>query len=208
MVYPGIDETFFNIPASNRRPQHRFDLDRYILSVGELTPQKNLEGLIRAFAMLDAPDVTLAIAGRANGSYREARLEPLVRELGLGKRVRFLGVIPQPTLASLYAGASAFALPSFSEGFGLPVIEAMAAGTPVAASNRSSIPEIAGDAALLIDPDDPRQLAGALDQILTDLPLREALARRGRENARRFRWDRAADAMTIVYEAAFETRGG
>lgn len=208
VVYPGIDETFFDIPTPGGEPQDRYGLDRYILSVGEITPQKNLEGLIRAFEMLDTRDVTLALAGRSHGSYREARLEPLVRELGLGERVQFLGVTPQRTLPSLYAGAAAFALPSFSEGFGLPVIEAMAAGTPVAASNCSSIPEISGDAALLIDPHDPRQLAAALDRLLTDGPLRESLVRRGRENASRFRWDRTAEAMIRVYEAAVETPHG
>lgn len=208
VVYPGIDEAFFASRASAGRVGEHFGLDRYILSVGEITAQKNLEGLIRAFAMLDAPDVTLAVAGRANESHQETRLEPLVRDLGLVKRVRFLGVIPQTALPSLYAGAAAFALPSFSEGFGLPVIEAMAAGTPVAASNRSSIPEVANDAALLIDPDEPAQLAGALDRLLTDQPLRESLVQRGLKNAHRFTWDRAASAMTAVYEAAMDLKDG
>jgi glycosyltransferase involved in cell wall biosynthesis len=208
VVYPGIDECFFDIPTAGRETSDRFGLDRYILSVGEITPQKNLEGLIRAFAMLDARDTTLAVAGTGNGSYRQNRLEPLVHGLGLAGRVRFLGMVPQVALPGLYAGAAAFAMPSFSEGFGLPVIEAMAAGVPVAASNRSSIPEIAAGAALLVDPDDPRQLASALGRLLTDQPLRQSLIPRGRENAERFRWDRAAEAMTAVYENAVEPRDG
>lgn len=209
VVYPGIDDAFFAAaPPDVDGVRERFGLDRYILGLGEIVAQKNVEALVRAFSMLEQDNVSLALAGRPNETYLQDRLTPLIQRLGVARRVHFLGVVPQETLPALYAGAEAFAFPSFSEGFGLPVVEAMAAGTPVTASNRSSIPEIAGGAALLIDPENPVELAEALDHLLTDRALRESLTLRGRRNAARFRWKTAAERMTDVYRSAVEDWNG
>jgi glycosyltransferase involved in cell wall biosynthesis len=175
----------------------RYGLEQpYVLAVGTLEPRKNLARLIEAFASL--PDRVraqhrLALAG-ARGSSPE-RTESLIDS---HEEVVPLGYVPDEDLPGLYAGASVFAYPSLAEGFGLPVLEAMAAGTAVVTSHRSSLPEVAGNAALLVDPEKVQSIRAALLELLTDDARRDELARRGRARAASFTWERTA-RETLAY---------
>jgi glycosyltransferase involved in cell wall biosynthesis len=131
-------------------------------------------------------------------------LRRLVHRHHLHKHVRFLGFVPDTTLAALYRLAQAFVFPSLYEGFGFPPLEAMASGTAVVTSNVSSLPEVVGDAALLIDPLDPAALAAAMSQVLGDDVLRADLVRRGHIRAQAFSWARAADDTRAVYRQVID----
>jgi glycosyltransferase involved in cell wall biosynthesis len=161
----------------------------YVLAVGTLEPRKNLERLIRAWVAL-APQVrgdrVLAIVGPRG--WDDAPILGAARAAG----VRLLGAVDDDELRALYAGAACFAYPSLYEGFGLPVLEAMAAGAPVVTSNVSSLPEVAGDAALLVDPRDTAAIGAAIASVLTDERLAGELRAKGRERARLFSWERTA----------------
>jgi glycosyltransferase involved in cell wall biosynthesis len=182
----------------------RYDLrpGDYILYVGMLEPRKNVDRLVEAFGQAagDLIGIDLVIAGRRGWMYDQifARVE----ELGLQGRVRFTGFVPGADLPALYSGARLFAYPSKYEGFGLPVLEAMSCGAPVVTTNVSSMPEVAGDAALLVAPDDVAGLAAALKRLANDSGLRDGLVCRGLERARTFSWERCARETIAVYEAA------
>lgn len=175
----------------------RHDLPgEYILFVGTLEPRKNLDGLLRACALLrDAPP--LVVAGRRGWLFDEA--EALIESIGLRARVRLLEDFPAADLPALYSGASVFVLPSHYEGFGLPVLEAMACGAPAIVADRASLPEIAGDAALRIDPGDSASLAQAIHTVLTDSTLRESLRSRGFDQVKKFSWHKTAEETLAVY---------
>jgi alpha-1,3-rhamnosyl/mannosyltransferase len=177
----------------------------YVLSVGTLEPRKNLALAIRAWASL-TPEARagkpLVVAG-AKGWLNDSLLA-LVEKLEREGVVRFLGYVAQEDLPYLYAGALAMAYPSRYEGFGLPVVEAMACGVPVITSHASCLPEIAGGAAMLVDPDDEAQMAEALRQAIGDGELRRTLAARGLERARAFTWERCAERTVGVYRAAVD----
>jgi glycosyltransferase involved in cell wall biosynthesis len=176
----------------------------YILFVGTVEPRKNLRRLVEAFLHLvrTRPETgeILAVAG-AKG-WQNSDVYALVQESGLAHRVRFLGYVPDSDLRVLYSAATAFAYPSIYEGFGLPVIEAMACGCPVVTSRVASIPEVTGDAALLVDPSDVGDIVGALDAVLADRELRTRLRSSGIERAARFSWEAAATRTVEVYEQA------
>ena len=176
--------------------------NRYLLSVGSLEPGKNRARLIEAYARLhhEGIDVPLMVAGQRAWNY-EGDFE-LVRRLGLDQQVRFLGYVPDEDLPALYSGALLLAFPSLYEGFGLPVLEAMACGTPVLTSNVSATAEVAGDAALLVDPRSVDGLTSALGRLLTDDALRAELRRRGLARAAEFSWERTARETLTVYEQA------
>ncbi len=177
---------------------------RYLLSLGTQEPRKNLPSVLRAVhrlrGLLEARGVALCLAGGARWKYREA--DRLIAELGLEGLVRPLGFVPREVLPALYAGAEGFLYPSFYEGFGLPVLEAMTCGAPVVTSRSSSLPEVAGDAALLVDPHSVDELAGAVERLLTDEGLRARLAAQGRERAARFRWEETARGTLACYRRA------
>jgi glycosyltransferase involved in cell wall biosynthesis len=181
----------------------------YLLCVGTLEPRKNLVRLLQAYADLRrrwsraagsarAPVPTLVIAGREGWLY-----EPIFRELarlGLGRAVQFLTRVPDADLVHLYHGAAAFVYPSIYEGFGIPPLEAMACGIPVAASNGGALPETLDDAALSFDPLDITAMSRCVEQILTDEPLRDDLTQRGRKRAAAFTWEGAARAALSLFE--------
>jgi glycosyltransferase involved in cell wall biosynthesis len=171
----------------------------YILSVGALDRRKNLSGLLDAYALLSkagsAPP--LAIVGGASGDSFD--LASAIRSRTLGEKVRPLGRVPDELLARLYSQAALLAFPSLYEGFGLPVVEAMAAGTPVVTSDASSLPEIAGDAALLVDPTDATALSEAMRRLLEDGELRMELIRRGRAWVERFSLKNHGDQLLALY---------
>lgn len=175
-----------------------------ILSVGRRAPYKNVAGVIRAFYELTkihpAP-CRLVITGPLDHRYTEP--ETLARQLGIADRITFTGYVDDAELAQLYQRAALFVFPSLYEGFGLPVLEAMAAGVPVVCSNRASLPEVCGQAALLADPESPRALAAAMERVLSDAALSEALRTAGRQRAASFTPARMAEALLPIYlEAA------
>jgi glycosyltransferase involved in cell wall biosynthesis len=174
----------------------------YVLSVGSLEPGKNRARLIRAVRALrdEGVDARLVVVGQRAWKY-ESDLA-LVEELGMGDRVIFPGYVRAEDLPALYGAATAFAFPSLYEGFGLPVIEAMACGAPVLTSDRSATAEVAGDAALLVDPHSVDAIRDGLRRLLADADLRADLSRRGLLRATHFSWRRAADETYAVYARA------
>lgn len=175
----------------------------YLLYVGAIHPRKNLDTLLRAFGILKGEHGIpheLRVVG-AKRWMHGGTLEVARRE-GVADDTRMLGTVPDEELARLYADADVFVYPSFYEGFGLPVLEAMASGTPVVTSDVSSLPEVAGDAALLVDPYDERELAGAIRRILSDSPLASALRERGLARATTFDWRTHAGIVLQSLERA------
>jgi glycosyltransferase involved in cell wall biosynthesis len=173
----------------------------YVLWVGTQEQRKNVAAVLDAFALVATRNgaATLVLHGPAGWLGEE--VAETIRRRGLESRVRISeGSLTREELAALYARARVFVYPSLYEGFGLPVLEAMASGAPVVASNRSAIPESAGSAAVLLDPTDPDALAEAIERVLGDAHEHDDLADRGRERARGFTWDRAARQTWSVYE--------
>ena len=175
-----------------------------VLNVGQKKPHRNLESLIRAMvAVREAvPGAQLVLPGPPNDE-AEASLRALAASLGLGEAVTIPGFVDNADLEGLYAEATAFVLPSLVEGFGLPVLEAMARGLPVACSRDSAPGEVAGSAGLLLDPTSEREIAEATVRLLTDDELRARLSTAGRERAASYTWDRCADETLDVYRRAF-----
>jgi glycosyltransferase involved in cell wall biosynthesis len=206
VVANGLDEALASAPdaATLARVADRYQLTTpFVLYAGNIKPHKNVDRLIEAYAILrrrGMTDVDLVIIGDNLSKYPELRR--LVQRFQLHPHVRFLGFVPGDTLAALYRLARAFVFPSLYEGFGLPPLEAMAAGTPVVTSNVSSLPEVVGDAALLVDPMDAGAIADAMARLLTDDALHSELSRRGPARAREFSWDIAAQQVHAVYQAA------
>ena len=185
----------------------RHDLpDRSVLYQGTLQPRKNVETLVRAYARLrdqGSDDHILVLAGPRGWQYES--IFELTRQLGLADSVRFPGFVPDDDLPLWYSSATVFAYPSVYEGFGLPLLEAMACGAPVVSSNASSLPEVVGDAGVLVDPSDVEGLCSALRQLLEDEPRRQALATAGRARAQTFSWRRTASETVQVYREVLES---
>lgn len=173
-----------------------------VLFVGRRDPYKNLPALVRAFARVlrEVPAARLVVVGPPDARYPEA--EAAAREVRLGDAVEWRGYVDGPGLVRAYREAAVFALPSRYEGFGLPVIEAMACGTPVVCGNGSSLPEVAGDAAALVPPDDEGEIAAAVVRVLTDPAHAAALRERGLHRAAQFSWERTARLTLDAYRAA------
>jgi len=201
-VIPHGVETEFALPASPSVKEDvrvRYALpDRYLLQLGTVQPRKNYVTSLRALAQIPVPQrLPLIVAGAFGWKY-EAVVDA-VRELHLRDWVRFVGYAGMPDLPALYQMAQAVLFPSLDEGFGLPLLEAFAAGTPVVASDAGAIPEVAGDAALLSPPEDPQALADNLVRLLTDRPLRERQIAAGRARAALYTWSASAAAHREVY---------
>jgi glycosyltransferase involved in cell wall biosynthesis len=173
--------------------------DDYLLFVSTIEPRKNLPNLLRAFRQLvnRGREENLLVVGRKGWLFDEVM--EVTECLHLSDRVRFMGQVEAEQLVLLYNGARALVYPSFYEGFGLPPLEAMACGTPAVVSNVSSLPEVVGDAALQVDPDDEDGIAEAMERILEDEELRGRLVQRGLERSRQFSWERAARETLQVY---------
>jgi alpha-1,3-rhamnosyl/mannosyltransferase len=200
-IYPGVDQRFFTqAPAAARAP----DAGSRLIFPGAPVARKNLDVVLRAMAGAE-PDSALARAClRISGA--AAQQFPghvaTIRELGLDGRVEWLGQVPIAEMPREYASADVCVYPSLYEGFGFPPLEAMASGTPVVASNASCLPEVLGDAALLVGPSDLGSFAGAVESVLTNHDLRARLVDAGRKHAARFTWARCAEQTVSVYRDA------
>ena len=204
VIYNAIDERFLAPPNRTHMElvRQRYQLDHpFVLYVGNIKPHKNIQRLIDAFGRVRArgcqDDLKLVIIGDEISKYPALRQS--VHKHKLDKHVRFLGFQPMETLAAFYRLARVFVFPSLYEGFGLPPLEAMACCTPVVTSNVSSLPEVAGGAARLVDPYDPESIAEGVCQALTDEPLRADLIARGLERARSFSWAQSVRTIHRIY---------
>ena len=204
VIYNALDDRLSETPTDDemRQVKERYQLnDPFVLYAGNIKPHKNLERLIEAFQMIrrgGLDQVKLLIIGDEISKY--ATLRRAVHRHKLHKHVRFFGFVSDKTLACLYRLAGVFVFPSLYEGFGLPPLEAMASGTPVITSNVSSLPEVVGDAALLIDPTDPAAIADAMRRVLTDPTLVAGMRERGLARVGQFSWDRSVRRVRAIYD--------
>lgn len=209
-VYNAIDERFLRGHSSDA--DHQFIAQRYqvnypfLLYAGRISPHKNLVRIIEAFSALKAalekdelyPDLKLIIIGDELSKHPDLRRT--VIKSGVQNDVRFLGFVPIEVLRIFYDEAKIFVFPSLYEGFGLPPLEAMAHSTPVVTSNTSSLPEVVGNAAVLVNPENVFEIMRALHRVLVDQELRERMKRRCQEQSKRFSWDSSARRVLQVYE--------
>ncbi len=172
---------------------------RFILYVGRPTPHKNLERLIKAYALLKAnhPDLSLTLVGKSDKNYQ--RIATSVEKQGV-RDVHFTGFADDAQLRWLYENCAAYVFPSLSEGFGLPGLEAMMHGAPVVSSNATCLPEVYGPAAHYFDPLDIQNMADVIDEVLTDKKLRAELIKRGHEQVKKYSWRRMAEQTMAVYQ--------
>ena len=207
-VFPIPLGTSFLAPAASRESLTSLGLtEPYFLFVGTLEPRKNLTRLLEAFARL--PDslrsrAVLAIAG--GKGWGGVDVATIAERFGIGDRVRVLGYVDDSQLATLYTHALFLAMPSLYEGFGLPLLEAMSHGTPVLTSNCASMPEVAGDAGMLVDPCDVDSVAHGLSELLSHDARRNALACLAKPHAASFSWDRAAEDTLRIFDDAIGAR--
>lgn len=190
-------------PEDREAVKNKFDIKQeFILSVGTIQPRKNVEGLIKAFDNLRSSKIfenyQLVIAGGKGWKYNS--VFKLVKELALTKKVVFTDYVTKKDKWSLLNAASVFVFPSFYEGFGLSILEAMQQGTPVVTSKITSMPEVAGDAGALIDPSDINDLAKGIEKVLTNDDYRDKLIQLGRKQANKFSWEKCARETLAVYE--------
>ena len=172
----------------------------YVLAVGNLQPRKNLARLVESFVRLRQEwgiPHQFVLAGKAQ--WKESELYEVIRRAGIEKDVLFAGYVTDDELVSLYNAADVFVYPSLYEGFGLPVLEAMACGVPVVTSRTTSLPEVAGEAALLVDPLDTIELAGAIGRVLSNRPLNEELRAKGLRHVATFTWEQTARQTWETY---------
>jgi len=206
VIYHGVDRKRFH-PVDRRDFLRHFGLPedrRYMLYVGSEQPRKNVPAVVRTFikARKEFPDLVLLKVGRADEVRGHPIREQLIRELsaaGLGNQALFFDFVPDDLIAAAYSAADVFVFPSLYEGFGMPVLEAMACGTPVVASNTTAIPEIAENAAILVPPKDEDAVLDATLRVLRDDVLRAELSAKGRARAEELNWDKAAGELLDLY---------
>jgi glycosyltransferase involved in cell wall biosynthesis len=207
-IYLAPHERFSSVPTPDDRAiRQRYDLpDQYVLYLAGHDVRKNVAALLQAFSIVAQADddVTLVIGGRLPERVDPVLYDPrpAVEELGLTEDVQFIGWVDEAHSPALYRGAACAVFPSRYEGFGLPVLEALACGTPLVTSNASSLPELLGDAGFAVDPDDVDALAGAILACLVDESLVAELRRRGPEQAARFTWVQTAQETLAAYQEA------
>jgi len=204
VIHNALSERFEHARKAISSPPKQNGINRpYILYVGLLKPHKNVEGLIRAYSALPASlrdSQQLVLAGKLDRSY--PALRQLTEDLRLQDKVLFVGHVIDDELHALYAGARVFVLPSFNEGFGLPALEAMAYGIPVVASNTSSLPEVVGDAGILVNPRDTQEISSAISTLLVNESLRNQFAELGRRRVQLFSAKEFAMRHLEVYREA------
>ncbi len=219
VAYPGYDKDKFKVPDSRsgrggqkeklkvEEIKEKYKLgDSYIIYIGTIQPRKNLKRLMEAFAGVvgERSDLELVIVGKTRGEGRQGWMyEDILstpQDLGIADKVRFLGFVPTEDLGPLLSGALAFIQPSLWEGFGIPVLEAMAMGVPVIVSDVSSLPEVVGQAGLLIDPYSVDQIEQAIRVMISDKTLRQKYSKAGITRAQKFTWDKMAEVVLKVFE--------
>ena len=206
VAYPGYSEELFYIDKNQTKidsVKNKYNIEgEYVIFVGTIQPRKNLIRLINVFSKID--NLKLVIVGKTTGLGRQAWMfEDILKrptQLGLEDRIIFTGFIPDDEINTLLNGACAFVLPSLWEGFGIPVAEAMAVGTPVVVSNVSSLPEVVGRAGLLVDPYSIDQIEQAIRLVATDKKLRQKYSKAGILRAKKFSWDKMARGVLKVFE--------
>jgi len=201
-IYLGVDPKYRPLPPTVRdEVRRKFGVrERLALFAGRADPYKNLITLVKAAELLNrkgGPRCTVVVAGAEDPRYPE--VGDYVRSAGMEKDVIFAGSQDEEALIGLYNAADVLVLPSLYEGFGLPPLEAMACGTPVICSDRTSLPEVVGDAGILLDPLDTRALASAMERVFTDAALRDRMSRAGLERAKLFPWRRTAEETLAAY---------
>ena len=202
VVHNGVGNNFVPVKdeASLKCAKNKYGLpDRYVLCVGTIEPRKNIIRLIKAYEKIMARQ-PLVIVGKPGWLS-----EPIIKGIRSSDRVIWLDNVETHDLPAIYSLASLFVYPSLYEGFGLPVLEAMACGTPVITSDLSSLPEVAGDAALLVDPNSVDEIALAIKRLLEDQGLRKDLISKGCLQAKKYSWEKCARETTKVYESCFNT---
>ena len=204
-IWNGVGQHFRPIEERETRAAlARYGLEPgFVFSLGRLNRRKNLGALLRAFAALRArgpADLTLVIGGKVD--HGTGDLMRAARESGRQGRIHWVGLIPEADLPAFYAGAACFVYPSLFEGFGLPLVEAMACGCPVVSSNRAACPEVVGEAGLLVDPEDATAMAAAIADILKDDDLRADLRQRGLARSRQFTWEETGRRTLAVLHSA------
>lgn len=203
VIYNGYDEERFHPVESPQPVLERYGLacGNYFLFVGSILKHKNIVRLIRAFALLERQYV-LVIAGVCKDSEYLEEMNKVAEEVGISRdRLRYLAYVPDTDLPYLYSGAISYLLPSLHEGFGVPIIEAMACGTPVITSNITAMPEVAGDAALLVDPYSVESIATAMREVIDNAQLVKELKAAGLERAKMFRWSYSAQKLYELCQA-------
>ena len=199
VVLPGVDPVYRPLPADLIKAfrEKQGIAGRFILHVGTLQPRKNVPVLLEAFALSRAGGTILVLAGAKGWQYDE--IFAMTKDLGLERRVHFTGYVADQELPLWYNAADALVFPSIYEGFGMPVLEAMACGTPVIAARTSSIPEAGGEAALYFEPQDAAALARHIDSVLDDDRLAKHMQQSGLEQAQKFSWEQAGIETSQVY---------
>ena len=201
VIYEGYDRELFHPCQDTLAVTKTYGLEHYIQYAGSILPHKNVAKLVQAFRLIASKiPHQLVLQGRRDSEYA-TQLETLINELDLEGRVAFLGYVPRSHLPYLYSGASVFVTVSLSEGFGLPPLEAMACGTPVVASNTSSLPEVVGDAGILVDPNNTEQIAQALLKIIEHPELRCDFSQKALERSALFSWGKTAKQTLELLKA-------
>ncbi len=205
VLYSAVDGRFGRVTDEMALQEvlnrHNLKELKYVLSVGTVQPRKNYSGAIRALSKIRDQGIDLHYAVAGGRGWLEDEMYRSIRETAMEDRVHILGFVPDEDLPALYSGARALLAVSLYEGFGLPVLEAMACGTPVITSNLSSLPEVAGDAGILVDPLDTEAISDAIMRLLTDAALRQQLVAAGFEHVKRFSWASAASQLKSIYDA-------
>lgn len=201
VIHEGVGQRFLHLKEHGlnkiyaRQVRHKYSLpDKYLLFVGTIQPRKNLVRLIEAVSLIG--DINLVIAGKKGWLTEEIYAAP--GKFGVKDRVRFIGRVADPDLPAVYALSSAFVWPSLMEGFGLPLLEAMACGVPIVTSDKGAIPEVVGEAALMVDPQKVKDIAGAINLVLENSDLRQALVEKGYRQVAQFSWIATAKKTLAV----------
>lgn len=199
VVHEGVSSAYKPLKNASRIKQKHHISRPFIFHVSNLSPKKNPKTLLKAFSQLVKKgfDLELVIAG---AKWTSRYVKRMIEKFNLASNVKILGYVPEQDLIYLYNAAELFFYPSLHETFGLPVLEAMACGTPVVTSNAYSIPEIAGDAAILCDPYDYSEFSNAIEQLLKDKKLKKEMIIKGLKNVKRFSWEKCAKETTKIYE--------
>lgn len=206
VVHISYDEDLFRPVEEPIRVLNKYNIKLpYILTVGVLSPRKNISRLVEATGdvLKRGLDTNLVVAGPMGWQYKD--VFDKVKALGLNDRVQFIGPVPSSELPALYSGSSAFVFPSIYEGFGIPVLEAMACGAPVVASNTSSLPEVAGDAAVMVDPYKTNEIADAIYDLISNPEKAELFKKKGFERVRLFSWKKTAEDTLRIYREVAES---